>query len=559
MKIRNDIKAYLISEKASILEAMKVIDKGEERTGFLVDSKRKLIKVITDGDIRRAILKGAEIHDAVRDIHDQGPHVFHERQSLDEARKYLSKKVTVVPVVDDRMIVKGLIRFHDVQPFINIRSREVLVLGLGYVGLTFALNLAENGFSVMGYDTDRSLIENLKNKIAPFHEQGLDTYMKKHIGAGLRLTFDIRNIKADIFVITVGTPIDKQTREPNLTYVGDAVRSVAKIIKGNDLVIMRSTLPLGATRQQVLPLLEKDSGLRTGADFYLAFCPERTAEGKALEELNKNPQIIGAYDPLSAELANRLFGENTHTVVNVGSLEAAEMCKLIDNTYRDALFGYSNQMALLCEKAGLNLSHLIDKVNLGYERNLIPKPSPGVGGACLSKDPYILMHNFSQFGLEASVSKAARQINEMAPKSIFERSRSMLLGVDKNLELAKVFIVGFSFKGEPETSDLRESTTLWFLEEMRRNNVRDIWGYDPVVGLDEIERLGVTPCSIEEGFKEVDAVFFMNNHRSYVNLKIFSLIETMNQPALFFDSWQVFQDAGICDLDGIIYTGVGVG
>ena len=140
----------------------------------------------------------------------------------------------------------------------------------------------------------------------------------------------------------------------------------------------------------------------------------------------------------------------------MNDLESSEMCKLLDNTYRDTIFAYSNQMALLSEKIGLNLSQLIDKVNIGYERNKIPKPSPGVGGPCLTKDPYILNYNFKKAGLRADVSMSARKINELMVYSIVKKVKRFLKNTNKNIKTSKIFILGLSFKGNPETSDTRD-------------------------------------------------------------------------------------------------------
>lgn len=559
MKIKRDVEMFCLDEKASIIEAMKVINQGGERICFLLDSQRRLSRIITDGDIRRALLKGLKLEDPVKDIHSRKAYVIKEGQNLEAARNYLSKRITVVPIINYKGQIKGLLRFHDVEAFINIRSRKILVLGMGYVGLTLAVIFADKGFTVYGYDINKSLIDNLKQKKAPFYERKIDNYLNKHVGNSLYFISSLENFTADIYIIAVGTPIDKKSLEPKINYIKDAIQAVGQILKKNDLVILRSTVPVGLTRKVALPLLERESGLKVIEDFYLAYCPERTVEGRALDELRKNPQIIGGYDLKSTELASRLFNENTHTIIDVGSLEAAEMCKLLDNTYRDTIFAFSNQMALLCEKARLNLHELIEKVNLLYHRNFIPKPSPGVGGACLSKDPYILIQNFREYGLDCPLTRDVRKINEMAPKSIYERSQKIMSDVGKDLREGKIFIIGFAFKGEPETSDLRESPTLWFLDELKKNKVEKIWGYDPIVESNELENLGVNPCSLQAGFQNADAVFVMNNHNSYSDMKIFELIDTMNQPSLFFDCWQIFMPSDIRNIPGILYAGIGVG
>jgi nucleotide sugar dehydrogenase len=182
---------------------------------------------------------------------------------------------------------------------------------------------------------------------------------------------------ASAYVITVGTPILRPSLQPNLEYVRSATAEVAKVLRKGDLVILRSTVPVGTTRTVVLPMLEEVSGLKVGQDFDLAFCPERTVEGRALRELRELPQIVGGFDVAGAERAARLFRRSTQTIIDVGSIESAEMLKIMDNTYRDVMFSYANQMALLCEALGLDLVPLVRAANQGYNRNSIPVPGRG--------------------------------------------------------------------------------------------------------------------------------------------------------------------------------------
>ena len=234
------------------------------------------------------------------------------------------------------------------------------------------------------------------------------------------------------------------------------------------------------------------------------------------------------------------------------------MCKLMDNSFRDTRFAFANQMAMLSEKVGLNVYHLISKVNLSYERNTIPYPSPGVGGACLSKDPYILMNNFEEHNLDSSLIKAAREVNEKAPNEIFIRTRKFMESVEKDILNTKIFIIGLAFKGNPETSDLRDSTTIWFIEKLKSENINNIWAYDPIISSSIINNLDIKACSIEEGFQNADAVFFMNNHLSYSNLDLFKLLKKMNTPGYFFDGWNIFRASEVVSCPGINYSGVGV-
>lgn len=550
--------SYLVKKDASIYEAMQVIEKGEERVCFIVNDNKKLLKVISDGDIRRALLKNQSLNEKVINIHNNKPKLIKEECIFEDAEKVLSKRILVAPVVNKNGIIIGVLRHKDIIPQIDIRSYKVTIIGLGYVGLTLGLVMADQGFSIYGVDKDHKLINQLKNKLAPFHERGIEHFIIKHIDNNLKVGSDEGLINSDIYIITVGTPINKLTKKPEVKNILEAAKTIAKSLKKNDLVVLRSTVPIGCTRNTVIPKLEEISNLKAGNDFSVAFCPERTAEGRALEELKSLPQIVGGLDKKSRELGLRLFGENTHTVIDIGSLEAAEMCKLMDNSYRDTRFAFANQMAELSEKYGLNINHLIQKVNLSYERNTIPFPSPGVGGACLSKDPYILINNFEENSLDCPLTIASRKINEKAPNNIFNKTTKFMESVGKDITKAKIFVIGFAFKGEPETSDLRDSTTIWFIDKLKKHKVNNLWGYDPIVKEKDILNLGVKPCSLEEGFQDADAVFFMNNHKSYSSINLSLLLDVMNEFSYFFDGWNIFNANDVISFPGVTYSGIGL-
>jgi UDP-N-acetyl-D-mannosaminuronic acid dehydrogenase len=379
------------------------------------------------------------------------------------------------------------------------------------------------------------LIKDLDQGKSHFYEKGLQKYLDHLVGRNLRFTNDIKKAKASIYIITVGTPIIKGTKKPNLEYALKATRDIAQILEPSDLVVFRSTLPLGFCRKNALPLLEKVSGLKAGQDFYLAYAPERTTEGEALKELRSNPQIVGGFDEKSKDIAGRLFNSLTHSVIDVETLEAAEMCKLIDNSFRDHMFAFSNQMAPLAESFNLDLCKIVDAVNHGYKRNSVPKPSPGVGGACLSKDPYILNMAFEEHQLDSALVLHSRRVNEAGPKILRDKLARLLKKVGK---------------------DLRDSTSLWFLEHLP--NHKNIYAYDPIVKPEDIKKLGIKPVSLEQGFRNADAVVFLNNHQSYHNIDIFHYTSLMKKPAVFIDTWHLFEPLDVKSIDGIVYGGIGV-
>ena len=440
----------------------------------------------------------------------------------------------------------------------NIIDETICVLGLGYVGLTLSSVLADVGYKVFGIDRDEKLVTDLKLFRPHFHEKGLTELL---ISISKKSNFPeyftkLKDSTASVYIITVGTPIQRPSLKPNLDYVRNATLEVGKVLKRGDMVILRSTVPVGTTRNLSLPVLEELSGLIAGEDFDLAFCPERTVEGKALKELRELPQIVGGINDKSTERVSRLFRKSTQTIINVGKIESAEMLKIMDNTFRDVMFAYSNQMALLCQSLGLDMVPLVRAANQGYNRNNIPVPSPGVGGACLSKDPYILASVCEEAGVDNSLFLLGRNINESMNVNSCNRIITELGKYGKKLKGAKVFVLGFAFKGKPETSDMRDSPTLDLIKILQKEK-SIIYGHDPLVDKGEIANLGVKWESIENGFKDADVAIIMINHFMYEEMDLISLTNIMKKPAVLFDGWHLSNKEKALEASDIKYLCVG--
>ena len=352
----------------------------------------------------------------------------------------------------------------------------------------------------------------------------------------------------------MGTPLDAN-HKPILEYIVSACNEISFKLKKGQTIILRSTVPVGTTRNIIIPILEKNSGLKAGSDFEVVFAPERTAEGIALSELLKNPQIIGSLTSKGIETATKLFSKMTKTILPVSNIETAEMMKLIDNSYRDVHFAYSNEIALICEMLKIDARECIEKANFEYPRNQIPMPSPGVGGPCLSKDPHILVHVANNFGYNPKLISHSRWINENVPSFLSSKIIKKLENLNKKIETTKIFIVGFAFKGNPETDDIRESSTLVLLNELKKK-YSNIFGYDPVVSKKQIENLGISYMGFEDGFVNSDCIIFMNNNKSYSKYDIKQLMKKTNKPCVFVDTWSMFQE--LSNMEDIIYTGVGI-
>ena len=438
------------------------------------------------------------------------------------------------------------------------RVFSVAVMGMGYVGLTLSVVLARNGIKVHGIEVNEEVVSQLKEGVPHFQESGLQNLLINQQRNGM---LDIETMlpegeEIDAYIISVGTPLKSGSNEPNIEYIRNVVRDVARHLSPGSLVILRSTVPVGVSRNVVIPILEEESGLKVGKDFHFSFAPERTIEGKAIIELEENSQIIGGFDQESVDITSSLFRKITHTIVAVSNIEAAEMVKILDNTYRDIRFAYSNEIAIICEKLGLNAIELINAANVHYPRNNIPVPSPGVGGACLSKDPHILTYFSRISGYNPKLIEEGRNVNEKIPSLIVDRISETLDSLGKDISSSKIFIIGFAFKGNPETSDLRDSTTLWLLDILK-DKCTNIFGYDPVVGEEEIAKLGVTYSDVPSGIVDADVVMLMNNHKSYSDFDLQKFAREMNNPGIIYDSWGMARLSHSEEIPGIEYFGVG--
>jgi len=523
-----------INSKQSIMEALTRMNSPYCQILICVDENNRLQGLISEGDIRRGLIEGKDLRAPLEKVMNTTPLYVNKQVSRKEAVDLISKQISVLPVVDIDKIVLGYYLFqHKEDPF-TIQNKTITILGIGYVGLTLALVLAERGFKVNGYDRNADLIQQLKEKEAPFFEKGIEQLLEKHSGNNVNFTTDIGKAKGAVYIITVGTPLLKGEKVPNIEYIRSAATAIGAQLCEGDLVLLRSTVPVGCSREVVLPTLEAASSLICGQDFYLAFAPERTAEGVALTELKTNPQIIGAFDPVSYDYASRIFQNLTKTVINAGGLEEAELCKLMDNTYRDHIFAYANNMANLAEKLDMNIHKLIKAINYGYKR----KASV-----------------FEKQKLATDLIISCRDVNEKAPVLLRDKLKLLLADAGKDINDANISLIGMAFKGEPETSDLRDSTSLWVLDQLPDRSKVSV--YDPIIKDDDIRALGVQVKTLEGVFKNSDAVVVLNNHKSYSSMNLTKLLALMNKPAVFIDTWNNFNPLQFKQHNDVLYGGLG--
>ncbi len=417
-------------------------------------------------------------------------------------------------------------------------DNKVCVLGLGYVGLTLAAVMADVGYEVTGVEIRQQVVDMTMRAEPHFHEPGLAQMLKRVVAAGrLKCVTRIpKDCDASVFIITVGTPLAADGKA-RLDMVENVAREVAANIRDGGLVIMRSTVKLGTTQNLVLPIL-KESGKR----IQIAFCPERTIEGHALRELRSLPQIVGAADTETAMRAAQIFSFLTPTVVRVSSLHTAEMIKLVDNVQRDVHFAFANEVAAMCDAAGVGAAEVIQAGKLGYPRTNLPMPGP-VGGPCLSKDPYIFAEGLAAYGVVPNITMAARKTNEDLHVNI-SKLLSRISKDWKNFPSDPVIsLAGLAFKGRPATDDLRGTTAKPIFEELAKNFPKARFrGFDAVVSAEEIRNFGVAPvATLEDAFEGAHLVLVLNNHPVFEAMPIAALAEGMARPGLVYDLWNNFK------------------
>ena len=431
---------------------------------------------------------------------------------------------------------------------------DVGIVGLGYVGLTLATALADVGFKVIGVEKRPDVVE-LTNCGKPhFSEKGLEELLSYVVGEGrLSAAETFENVSGcDVYVITVGTPLAADGKA-RLDFIEAATRQVAENMSDGAMVILRSTVKIGTARNVVAPILAA-----TGKRFQIATCPERTLEGRALQELRHLPQIVGADNEETRERAAHFFYKLTHTAVQVGSLEAAEIIKLIDNTYRDVQFAFANEVARLCDGFGVNAFEVINSGKLGYPRTNVALPGL-VGGPCLEKDPHILAQSAREKGLNLAITKAARGVNEHQPFETVEfiakefRSR-------KGDASPVVALLGMAFKGVPATDDLRGSMSLHVLKALQEAYPKaEIRIYDPVASIESLQEAAPdvnVAATIGDALCGANVAIIANNHPELGEIRPPQMVSMMEPRAFVYDYWNHFSDLRPHEL-GDFYFAVG--
>ena len=391
---------------------------------------------------------------------------------------------------------------------IRDRKARIGVIGLGYVGLPLAVEFASKGFDVTGFDVDASKVEAI-NAGRSYILDVKTEEVKASVDAGrLRATSDMSHLKdMDAIDICVPTPLRK-TKDPDLSYVIQAVDSVKAHLRRGQLVILESTTYPGTTDEVVQPALE-EKGLKAGVDFYLAFSPERVDPGNQSYSTRSIPKVVGGFNQQSTELASDLYGSIVDTVVRVSSTQVAEMVKLLENTFRAVNIGLVNEIALMAHRMNIDVWEVIDAAGTKPFGFMPFYPGPGLGGHCIPIDPFYLSWKARQSGFECRFIELAGQVNASMPAYVVERIGEALNTVKKAVNGSRIHLFGVAYK--KDVSDMRESPALDILELLHQRG--GVVSYtDPYVPTLRHGDLNLSSVPEEKAGQGIDCAVICTNH-----------------------------------------------
>ena len=541
--------------------------RGGERVfemALIVDECMVLQGVINHADVLRFIADSVSLESPVSEVMVREPvtapvdagedQILHTVRSQLFRRTSGKKDVTRhVPLIDEHGVVQDVVDIFSLLARSPRQVDHVEIYGLGFVGLTLGVALASRGHFVTGIDTNEPLVKQLMAGKPHVFEPHLSDMMQKALGdKQLNFRASPGEEHHRVVIIAVGTPVEDDG-SASLSALQAVCKIVGPRLKRGDLVMLRSTVPVGTTRSFVRELLEGSSNLKAGEEFHLAFTPERTVEGQAMQELSSLPQIVGGFSSRCAEMASNFWQILTDSVVRVDSLEAAELVKLINNSYRDLSFAFSNGLAMLADRFNLDAARVINSANEGYPRNPIPKPSPGVGGYCLTKDPFLYAAADREAG-HGMLSQYGRMVNQEAGRYPLQLLTRFAERLGRPLSELSVLLVGMAFKGWPETNDLRGSTGVDIAHELVSKGC-EVMGFDAVIDDAAIRDLGITPVTLHEAAGRCDALLILNNHPNNVQDGLIACLH--GRLTLLFDGWSQLDRYEVERYEGITYATMG--
>ena len=434
---------------------------------------------------------------------------------------------------------------------IRKKRARLAVIGLGHVGLTIATLFANAGFQVQGADIKREIVEMISSGKSHIQEPRLNDLIGEAIKNG-RLQATNNTVQAmkeaDIGIVCVQTPLT-DNREPNRTFLQKACEAIAQGLSKGKLVVIESTVSPGTTMSLVTSMLEKGSGLKCGEDFWLAHCPERIAIGNAVQDFVENVRIVGGYDPESTEVAVELFRTVTKGEILTTDCTSAEIAKVAENTFRDMNIAFANELALICEQLGADVMEVIRLSNT-HPRVNIHKPGCGVGGPCLTKDPYLLLHPVTEKGFRSKLIAPSRELNNYMSEHTVGLLVKALRKAGKAVKTSKIAVLGVAYKGEVD--DARNSPAERIVRQLMKLGA-EIVVYDPYCE----ESFGTKKAvDIMGAVKRADCIMIVTDHKMFKELKLEKIKALMNENPVIVDGRRIVNPVK-AETQGFIYVGIG--
>lgn len=403
----------------------------------------------------------------------------------------------------------------------------VNVIGLGYIGLPTALMMASHGVEVIGTDYNKELVDTLNAGKTTFKEDGLDELFQNAVKAGIKFTTEYQN--TDVYIVSVPTPYDKFSKKVDACYVVEAVKDVMKVCHKGATVVIESTVSPGTIDKFVRPVIE-ENGFTIGQDINLVHAPERIIPGNMVYELLHNNRTIGADDKAVGEKVKELYSSFCQGEIVVTDIRTAEMTKVVENTFRAVNIAFANELAKICRHDNMDVYEIIKICNMHPRVNIL-QPGPGVGGHCISVDPWFLVGDYPSL---AKVIDESVKTNDGMPDFVLNRIYE-IMKENKITDISKVGLYGLTYK--ENVDDMRESPTLQMLESMERHLCGDLVKvYDPFITKDIVPN---QYHDLDKFINDVELVVLLVGH------------DEIKQNMEKLKGKVILDTRKICDLDGV--------
>ena len=424
------------------------------------------------------------------------------------------------------------------QKLLN-KQAKISIIGLGYVGLPLAIALAKSGFEVCGIDTSKSKIQSIqsgKSYIEDIKSKDIAALTSSQgiKGPLLKASTNYSNIKnSDVIIICVPTPLSK-SKDPDISYILNSINSISSELKLNTLLVLESTTYPGTTEELVLPILEKSKGrnLKVGNDFYLGYSPERIDPARSNQSIRNTPKVIAGITEECLDLVKIFYESIVDKVVPVSNTKAAEMVKLLENTFRATNVALVNEIYLICDKLNIDVWEVIEAAKTKPFGFMPFYPGPGIGGHCIPVDPHLLEWKLKTLNYKARFIQLSAEINESMPEHWIEKTQDLLNQNNKPIKNSKILVLGVAYK--PDVSDTRESPSLCIIEKLISKGA-ELDYHDQlakVITVDGKNLISISNSILENGLQSYDCVIIATDHSSYdwkeIQKKSNLIIDTRN-------------------------------